>query len=63
MKTIEIIVSPKGETTVSTKGFAGSSCREASRFFEKALGQRLDERLTNEFHVQQTQQQSLREGA
>ena len=48
---------------VTTKGFAGSSCREASRFIEKTLGQRTGERLTNEFHVQQTQQQSLREGA
>ena len=62
-KTIEIIVSSKGETTVTTKGFAGSSCREASKFIEQALGQRTDERLTNEFHVPQTQQQSLREGA
>jgi hypothetical protein len=62
-KIIEILVSPKGETTVTTRGFAGSSCREASKFIEKALGQRTDERLTNEFHVQQTQQQSLREGA
>jgi len=62
-KTIEIIVSPKGEATVTTKGFAGASCREASKFLEQALGQRTGERLTNEFHVQQTQQQSLREGA
>lgn len=63
MKTIEIIVSPKGETTVTTKGFAGSSCREASKFIEQALGQRIGERLTSEVHAQQTQQQSLREGA
>lgn len=62
-KIIEIVVSPKGETTVTTRGFAGSSCREATKFIEKALGQRTDERLTAEFHVQQTQQQSLREGA
>ena len=34
MKTIEILVSPKGETTVTTKGFAGSSCRDASKFLE-----------------------------
>ncbi len=50
MKTIEIIVNPKGETTVTTKGFAGSSCRDASEFIEQALGQRLDEKLTAEFH-------------
>jgi len=40
MKTIEIIVSPKGETTVTTKGFVGSPCRDASKFVEQALGQR-----------------------
>ena len=34
---IEIIVSPTGETNVQTKGFAGSSCRDASAFLEKAL--------------------------
>ena len=50
MKTIEIIVSPKGETTVTTKGFAGASCREASKFVEEALGQRSGEMLTAEFH-------------
>ncbi len=60
-KIIEIIVSPKGEATVTTRGFAGSSCREASRFIEKALGQRTGEQLTAEFHqvqpVELTQRQ------
>ena len=55
MKTIEIIVTPKGETTVTTKGFAGASCREASKFVEEALGQRSGETLTAEFH-QKTEQ-------
>jgi hypothetical protein len=50
MKTIEITVSPKGETSVSTKGFAGSSCRDASKFIEQALGQQTSETLTAEFH-------------
>ena len=35
---IEITVSPKGETTVQTRGFQGGSCRDASRFIEQALG-------------------------
>ena len=39
-RTIEIIVSPNGETTVTTQGFAGHSCRDASKFIEQALGQR-----------------------
>ena len=50
MKTIEIFVNSKGETTVITKGFAGSACRDASHFIEQALGQRVGETLTAEFH-------------
>jgi DUF2997 family protein len=51
-RTIEVTVGPKGETTVQTRGFSGSSCRDASRFLEQALGQRTSEQLTNEFHQQ-----------
>ena len=58
---IEIIVTAKGETTVTTKGFLGSSCRDASKFIEQALGQQTSETLTAEFHqaqaVDQQQQQ------
>jgi len=58
---IEIIVTAKGETTVTTKGFTGSSCRDASKFIEQALGQQTSETLTAEFHqvqaVDQQQQQ------
>ena len=49
-QTIEIVVSPKGETTLTTKGFTGPACREASRFLEKSLGQQTSETLTPEFH-------------
>ena len=63
MKTIEIIVSPKGETTVTTKGFTGSSCREASKFIEQALGQRTGERLTAEFHQVQSVEQATQQRA
>lgn len=62
-KTIEIIVNSKGETTVATRGFAGSSCRDASRFIEQALGQRLDEQLTAEFHQSQTVEQAQQQRA
>ena len=48
-KTIEIIVRPTGETSVQTRGFAGASCREASRFIEEALGRCGDQMLTGEF--------------
>jgi len=62
MTRIEIIVNPNGDTIVTTKGFAGQSCRDASKFIEQALGQRINEQLTAEFHQTQsvTQQQQQR---
>ena len=47
---IEVIVSPTGETKVETKGFAGSECRDASKFIESALGKTTQERLTADYH-------------
>ena len=58
MKTIEIIVSPKGKSRVETRGFAGSECQQASRFIEEALGKRTGETLTAEFHQGQQARQS-----
>ena len=49
MRIIEIIVSPKGETTLRTQGFAGPACREASQFIERAWSAN-SETLTTEFH-------------
>ena len=60
--TIEITVSPTGETTVQTKGFIGGSCRDASRFIEEALGERAHETLTAEFHQTQSASQNIQEG-
>ena len=57
-KTIEIIISPSGESRVETKGFAGSACRDASRFFESALGKATSESLTAEFHDTHTKHQN-----
>ena len=48
--TIEVIVSATGETKVETKGFAGSSCRDASKLLEEALGKSHQEKLTPEFY-------------
>jgi hypothetical protein len=61
-RTIEVIVSPAGETNVQTKGFAGASCRDASRFLEEALGTRASEQLTGEFYDEQPQQRQVQEG-
>ena len=60
MKTIEVIVTAKGETSVQTRGFTGDSCREASRLIEQALGQRVSETLTAEFHQSASADQVIR---
>ena len=55
---IEVVVSPQGEATVQTKGYAGGDCLRASKFLEDALGVVADERKTAEFYqpVQAEQQ-------
>jgi hypothetical protein len=60
MKTIEITVSPQGETSIQTKGFEGSDCREATKTLEAALGRSVQETLTSEFysHQSHTQEQT-----
>jgi hypothetical protein len=49
-RTIEVIVSPTGETTLQTKGYAGTDCVQASKFLEQALGVSIDDRKTAEFY-------------
>ena len=61
MKTIEITVSPTGQTKVETRGFTGGECREASRFIEQALGACTAETLTAEYHQGQQTTQELRQ--
>jgi hypothetical protein len=49
-RVIELIVSPKGQTTVQTKGYSGSSCLQASKWLEQALGTVTAENKTSEFY-------------
>jgi hypothetical protein len=59
-KIIRVIVGPKGDTKVETRGFSGGECREASRFIEQALGPPVGEQLTAEFyHTRATEQQQI----
>jgi hypothetical protein len=58
MKTIEVIVSPNGQTRLETKGFAGSQCRDASKLLESALGKTTEERLTAEYHHTTTEEKA-----
>lgn len=61
-RTIEVIVSPAGEAVVQTKGFSGPSCRDASRFIERALGTAQSDRPTAEMYQGQSVDQPLRQG-
>jgi hypothetical protein len=47
---IEVVVSPTGEATLQTKGYAGADCLQASRFLEQALGTSTAESTTAEFY-------------
>lgn len=50
-RTIELIVAPDGQTRITTIGYAGAACLQASKALEVALGQKTSEELTSEFHL------------
>jgi hypothetical protein len=57
---IEVIVSPKGEATVQSKGFAGGECLQATKFLEDALGVANNDRKTAEYYsVRQSHEQQI----
>ncbi len=58
---IEVTVSPRGESTVQTKGYAGSDCLAAARFLEQALGVAAPDIKTAEFYQGQPAEQPLRQ--
>jgi len=60
---IEIIVSPTGQSLVQTRGFTGGECRDASSFIENALGKRISEQMTAEYHQNAHDKAHQREGA
>ena len=61
-KTIEITVSPEGGVSVKTTGYTGSSCRDASRFIEQALGTIGRESLLPEYFQQASTGEQIRQG-
>ena len=62
-KTIEITVSPEGATSIKTSGFTGSSCKDATRDLEKALGVSGHESLLPEFYAQTRSGERLQQGS
>jgi hypothetical protein len=61
-KKIEITVSPEGAVSIKTAGFTGSSCRDATRDLERALGVAGKESLLPEFYGQTNTGEQLRQG-
>ena len=62
IKTIEITVSPEGATSIKTSGFTGSSCRDATRDLELALGVSGRESLLPEYFQQAKTGDQVRQG-
>jgi len=61
-KKIEITVSPEGAVSIKTSGFTGSSCRDATRDIERALGVSGKESLLPEFYGQTSIGQQIQQG-
>jgi len=61
-KRIEITVTPEGATSIKTSGFTGSSCRDATRDLEKALGVSGRESLLPEYFQQASTGDQIRQG-
>ena len=61
-KTIQITVSPEGSVSIKTAGFTGSSCRDATRDIERALGVSGREHLLPEFYGQTSTGQHIQQG-
>jgi hypothetical protein len=55
-KTIQITISPKGETKIETQGFTGSSCQDATRAMEAALGSKTSDTMTSEYYTASNEQ-------
>jgi hypothetical protein len=60
-RVIEVTVSPTGQTTIQTRGYAGSDCLQASRYLEQALGVASAEHRTAEFYEATSQEQHSQE--
>jgi Protein of unknown function (DUF2997) len=56
-----VTVSPQGEATVQTRGYAGPDCLLASKFLEQSLGVPTQDRKTGEFYDVSEVQQHARQ--
>jgi hypothetical protein len=61
-KRIEIVVNSEGAVSIKAVGFAGRSCRDATRELEQALGVAGRETLQPEYFNQTSTGEQLRQG-
>jgi hypothetical protein len=59
MPEITLLISPRGQITLQTHGFHGTTCQEASRALEKSLGLKTSEQATSEMFQQETTPQTF----
>ena len=52
---IKVTISCDGKATIETSGFTGTSCLDATREIEKALGRDAQRKYTSEYYVQETE--------
>ncbi len=62
MKKLILTIAPDGEPTIKTEGFAGASCKDASKWLEAALGEVTSETLTPEYHQAAQTRPQLKQG-
>ncbi len=62
-KKIEITVTPEGTVSIKTSGFTGSSCRDATRELERALGVTGREQLLPEYYQRASTGQQIQQGS
>ena len=60
-RTIEVLISPNGETKLETKGFSGAGCQAASEFLEAVLGRKTRDERTAEFYQAAVNAHSVQE--
>lgn len=61
-RTIEVIVSPTGQARLTTRGYAGTACKDATRVLERALGAVQSDVATPEMHQIQSLSQDQEQG-
>jgi len=55
MKTITITIDTDGSTAIDTTGFKGSSCKDATKEIERALGLAGDNKRKAEYYQKENQ--------